>query len=573
VSSASETLSKTDIPGRQRISKSEFLLLCCSLLSLVGSCILWSSHKQAWMDEIYTWKEGGDPSLWHLYYAIQHGADGGQPFFYTTVWLWMRAFGTGVLTLRLYSCIAMCGALLLIWKTIRRFYGVWATAFGVLFFFGTSGTLLDQNVEARFYGLYMLVVAVTVDLYTRLVARSVPTRALLALAFVSQAALVLTHVLGLVYSGFILLALVLFDAAKGRLRYKLYLVYAAGWLALLVWVPAIRASMAAGKPHGWIVMPTLTDLRTAYLFGDSLQWFRLLKRHSLEVLFQIVSHAVELIIYVPLAVFFVLGLKRISKLKRQAITDPKGAFLLLAYMLLSVPVVLYVLSHLIAPVLVSRYVLPSGIGLAIVLAASADALGSDSHAPSRFASRTIWAGIVLAFITLPMLTVLALGPMDLGWAYLDIRRVEQYVPPNVAVVNGWQHDFVKFMRYSQNPNIHYYFLLDWPGALVGPRAFVLDYHLMKAYRDAGYYPGEIQDSHDFLCSHPDFVVLDAPNATKPDDETDSSADVLKPNWFDSNIRRQPLFDWKVLASFDASEVTRQLIAVHRRAPLDFCNQP
>src|ERR1700722_3337516 len=183
VSSAIETLGKIDIPGRQRISKGELFLLCCSLLSLLGSCILWSSHKQAWMDEIYTWKEAGDPSLWHLYYAIQHGADGGQPFFYTTAWLWMRAFGTGVLTLRLYSCIAMCGALLLIWKAIRRYYGVWATAFGVLFFFGTSGTLLDQNVEARFYGLYMLIVAITVDLYTRLVARSVPTRALLVLAF------------------------------------------------------------------------------------------------------------------------------------------------------------------------------------------------------------------------------------------------------------------------------------------------------------------------------------------------------------------------------------------------------
>ena len=572
MSSASETLQKIDIPGSQRISKGEVLLLCCSLLSLLGSCILWSSHKQAWMDEIFTWKEASDRSLWHLYYAIQHGADGGQPLFYTTAWLWVRAFGTGVLTLRLYSCIAMCGALLLTWKTIRRFYGLWATAFGVLFFWGTSGTLLDQNVEARFYGLYMLVVAVTVDLYTRLVARSVPTRALLALAFLSQAALVLTHVLGLVYSGFILLALILFDAAKGRLRYKLYLAYAAGWLALLIWVPAIRASMAAGRPHGWIGMPTLTDLRTAYLFGDSLQWLRLFKRHSLEVLFQIVSHAVELIIYVPLAVVFVLGLRQISKRGRGAVSDPKGAFLLLAYMLLSVPAVLFVLSHLIAPVLVSRYVLPSGIGLAIVLAASADALGSDSHTPSRLASRAIWAAVVLALVMLPMLTVLALGPIDVGWAYLDVRRVEQYLPPNAAVVAGWQQDFVKFMRFSQNPNVHYYFLLDWPAALMGPSEFTVDYHLMQAYRNSGYYANSIQDGRNFLCSHTDFFVLDSPNSTTLDDYN-RPLDMRKPNWFDLNIRRQPQYDWRVLASFDATEATRELIAVHRKAPLNFCNQP
>ncbi len=199
------------------------------------------------MDEIFTWKEVSDRSLWHLYYAIQHGADGGQPLFYTTAWLWAKAFGTGVLTLRLYSSVAMCAALLVTWRTIRRFYGLWATAFGVLVFWGTSGVLLEQNVEARFYGLYMLVVAVTVDLYTRLVARPVPTRVLLVLAFLSQAALVLTHVLGLIYSGLILLALMLFDAAKGRLRWKLYLVYAAGWLTLLVWIPAIRCVHGGGQ--------------------------------------------------------------------------------------------------------------------------------------------------------------------------------------------------------------------------------------------------------------------------------------------------------------------------------------
>ncbi len=345
------------------------------------------------MDEIFTWKEVSDPSLWHLYYAIQHGADGGQPLFYTTAWLWARAFGTGVLTLRLYSCIAMCGALLVTWKTIRRFYGVWATAFGVLAFWGTSGMLLDQNVEARFYGLYMLVVAVTVDLYTRLVARSVPTRALLVLAFLSQAALVLTHVLGLIYSGLILLALILFDAAKGRLRWKLYLVYAAGWLALLVWIPAIRASMAAGKPHGWIAMPTLTDLRTAYLFGDSLPWLRLFKRHSLEFRFQIVSRAAEFIIYVPLAIVFLLGLKNLKSGWR-TISDPKGALLLLAYMLLSVPVVLFVLSHLITPVLFRDICCPA--------ASACDCPGSFCGRARRrqrcaftLAARAMWVAIVL----------------------------------------------------------------------------------------------------------------------------------------------------------------------------------
>jgi hypothetical protein len=217
-------------------------------------------------------------------------------------------------------------------------------------------------------------------------------------------------------------------------------------------------------------------------------------------------------------------------------------------------------------------VLPSGIGLAIVLAASADALGADSHAPSRLAPRAIWVGVVLVLIMSPMLTVLALGPIDLGWAYLDVRRVEQCLPPNAAVVAGWQQDFVKFMRFSHNSNVHYYFLLDWPAAVVGPSEFTVDYHLMQAYRNNGYYSNNIQDGHDFLCSHTDFFVLDSPNSTTLGDYN-RPPDMRKPNWFDLNIRRLPQFDWKVIASFDATEATRKLISVHRRAPLGFCNQP
>jgi hypothetical protein len=55
VSFSSKILLNVDGPARQ-MSAGEVLLLCCSLLSLLASCILWSPHKQAWMDEIFTWK-------------------------------------------------------------------------------------------------------------------------------------------------------------------------------------------------------------------------------------------------------------------------------------------------------------------------------------------------------------------------------------------------------------------------------------------------------------------------------------------------------------------------------------
>ena len=84
--------------------------------------------------------------------------------------------------------------------------------------------------------------------------------------------MVLVHVLGLIYSGVILLALVLTDVFEKRVRLKVYFAWAAGWLALLVWLPAIRASVASGKPHGWIPLPRLGTVLNSYFFYTWLEW-------------------------------------------------------------------------------------------------------------------------------------------------------------------------------------------------------------------------------------------------------------------------------------------------------------
>ena len=56
---------------------------------------------------------------------------------------------------------------------------------------------------------------------------------------------------------------------------------------------------------------------------------------------------------------------------------------------------------------------------------------------------------------------------------------------------------------------------------------MLDYHLMQAYRNNGYYSGNIRDSRKFLCSQADFLVLDAPNANTLDADKSSSPDLRK----------------------------------------------
>jgi hypothetical protein len=542
------------------MSVGEVLLLCSSLISLVICCVLWSPHKQAWMDEVFTWKEVSDSSLLHLFRAIQNGADGGMPVFYATAWVWARVFGSSVLSLRLYSCTAMCGSLLISWRTIRRFYGMWATACGVLMMWGTSALLLYQNVEARFYGLYMLAVAIAVNIYARLIQNEKASLRtwFLILILLSQAGLVLSHVLGLIYGVLILLALILYDVAiEHNLRLKLYLFYATGWLSLLAWIPAIRNSMAASKPNAWIQLPNVRSLFAAYLFEDFFQLDSWLKSHSHIGLFKTVLRGTELVILVPLATVFLLCVRRLLTRKRRTSSDPKDGFLLVAYFLLAAPVVFFALSYLVTPVFVPRYLLPSEIGMAIVLAAFADALGADSQDASRRTPRWVWPVIAVFLAGSPVLSVLALPRPEMDTFYLDVRRLDNVAPPQIAVVATWLDDFTKVMRAGRDPEARYYFVLDWPSALAGPNGQVLDYHLMQAYRDNGYYSKNIQDSNDFLCSHTDFLVLST------DEQT----------WFNLTIRTRPQFEWRLLDSFNAPGVHRDLIAVHRKASLAFCEHP
>jgi hypothetical protein len=158
---------------------------------------------------------------------------------------------------------------------------------------------------------------------------------------------------------------------------------------------------------------------------------------------------------------------------------------------------------------------------------------------------------------------LLVRPPEVNAQYLDVAQLDSLTAGRGPLVAGWQNDFSVLMRYSRYPQARF-FLLDWPAALVGERTMVLDYHLMSAYRRAGYYRGSIRDKNEFVCAQTDFLVLDPHFVNK---------DALEPGWFDLAIRDTPQFAWKVIAHMDNAQMQRRLIEVHRRAPLPFCRQP
>ena len=224
----------------------------------------------------------------------------------------------------------------------------------------------------------------------------------------------------------------------------------AGWLYWSGFLPSNRPWRRANRTVGLPCQLSPTCV-PSYLYAACLQWLRLCNRHSSRIGFLIVSRGAELLIYVPLAVVFLLCLRRIIRSGWRTVSEPRGALLLLAYCLLSLQVVLFVLSHLVTPVFAPRYMLPSGIGLAIVLTASANALGADAQVRPRWSPHWIWMAIILLLMAAPVLTVLAVGPISLSLTYLDVDGVERMAPAGVPVVAAWQEDFSKFMRLSHNP--------------------------------------------------------------------------------------------------------------------------
>jgi hypothetical protein len=507
----------------------ELLLQSGAIVSLLASCVIWSSKKQQWVDEIYTRTEVSDPSLPHLFHALQRMGTGEMPLFYLTAWPWARVFGNGDLSLRLYSSVAMCAAMIVLWRTLRQCWPARSVAFGVLSVWCGSSVLLGQNAEARYYGLYLLVAALAVWAYLRVAQSEMPGKLSLFLLAVSQAALVMTHVLGLIFGALMLLALVLFDAGSRRFRPVVYLCHAGGWLALLFWLPAIQAALAVGRPRGWILRPTRLDLFVAYGFG---MFSGLVVPFSLA-LGTIVSLTVFLILLAVVATE-VLAFGR-----EEAASKGQRALMLLSFLLLAAPLFFFVVSYAATPIFQERYMLPSLIGLAILLTSFVD---------RRLKLKDGNYALLGCFVVLLAMPLMFAAEVRRGG--LDVRQVEAVAPDNLPIVAGWQHDFFVLLRYSDHPE-RYAYLLDWDDAKRGNSTAVPDFHLMQSYRDQGYYASSIHDQSAFLCAHSDFFVL----------ENSSGA------WFGLAITPMPQFAWKDVAEIDA---IHHLIMVHRMQPLLFC---
>ena len=488
-----------------------------AIVSLLGSCILWSARKMPWGDECFTYFEVREPSPMHLYRAAQHLGGAGMPLFYLTAWPWAHLFGLSPLSLRLYSSVGICAALVTLYLTLRARFTAPAAFLGVSLAMLSNYILLQQNAEARTYGLYLFLAALSIAAWLRVAENQQPSGKMLLALCLSQAGLVLGHVLGLMFGAMMLTALVISDRLRSNLRPKVYFCHAAGWLALLLWLPAILASAAVAKPHGWNVKPRFSDLAAQLSFHSFIGPF--------------VGHRIGFLIAFLLGIgcIGVLIFSEAVALKRS--DRPPCPALILAFSLLLVPLILFVVSRTITPIFVPRYLLPASFGIAILLASW---FNRRNFAQSPFA----YALAAIALLQ-PIATALAVQPF-----YIDVQRLDAIIA-NRPVIVDWLLDFTAILRSSKNPGQIIY-PLDWEAALRGHSSIAANYHLMRAYQEQGFLTGNLLDTSAIL-QKSSFLVLDNSQS----------------NWFRERIASNPCFTWQPVAHFDSTGDTRTLIEVER----------
>jgi 4-amino-4-deoxy-L-arabinose transferase-like glycosyltransferase len=488
-----------------------------AIVSLVTSCVVWSAKKMPWGDECYTYVEIREVSPWHLFHSVQHLGGAGMPLFYLTIWPWARLFGLSPLSLRLYSCLGICAAFITLYLALRPRFTAAAAFLAVSLAMFSNYILLQQSAEARTYGLYLFLAALAVAAWLPVAENLKPSGKELVALCLSQAGLVLGHVLGLMFGGTMLAALVISDRFRRDLRPKVYLSLAAGWLALLLWFTAIVASSAVAKPHGWNFPPKLSDFAAQLSFHSFIGPF--------------IGNPVAFLLAFLLGMGCI-GLLIFSEAVAPRRSDgPPSPALILAFSLLVVPVILFVVSRTITPIFVPRYLLPSCFGIAILLA-------SWLHRRNLAGGKLAYLLGAIALVQ-PVATAIAVKPF-----YIDVQKLEA-VAGTRPVVSDWLVDFMAIHRSSKD-SLNLIYPLDWDAALQGSQYEVPDYHLMRAYQEQGFLTGHILDTSTIL-QLPSFLVLD--NAQS--------------NWFRERIASNPCFTWRPVAHFDSTGDTRTLIEVTR----------
>lgn len=484
---------------RKKITyKPEYLVPVIATGSLITSCMILSSKKFFWMDELVSYYLVTDPSFLHMLNALANQADASPPLWFCLTWIWSGVFGTSEVTLRLFSSICIGGAFLITWTVLYHRFNFWSSSISCTICFFLSHLILRQNCEARFYGLFFFWSALTLLIFNKVTPKQKISGLDYILNFLSHAALVLTHVYGFLYSGSVLLAFIISDYYLKILRPKLYLSIMAGWASFIIWAVPFYRQMDLGDPHSWITVPNFLSL-------------------FLSLIGVYNNFSVPLLI-LAILLFLLIRRNRLTRLKSNEVSNRLNTHneLTLLFFGLSlsfiVPILAWTISKLTVSIFFYRYFIPGIIGWSIIFSWIFHRYLPTVFSNSKSANwkeffnegrkKTALVFTLLFFLIYPILFALnAPAPEKPG---SDMLQFDEELP----IITESPHDYLPRFHYSSNEQ-NYYLVLDWEAAIdtQSVLAATAEYKLMKAIKK--FYPfHNIIESDELLEKFDNFLVLD-----------------------------------------------------------------
>lgn len=502
----------------------EYLIPALAVTSLLISCVIVSSKKFFWNDELLSFYLLNDRSLPHMLVAWSDKFNQAPPLYFITGWIWDKIFGSNELSLRLFSSVTIGIACIVIWTVLRRTYDFWSTTVGTLSVFCLSQLVLYHNAELRMYGLFTAVCALGLFQYDSLNRQQECSRKSLLINSLIHCSIVLTHLYGVFYSAALLISFIIRDRYFKVFRISVYLSVSAGWIILLPLAPLIINQS-----------------------NNSAQWFYAYR----------LSEAINLLTPFPKFTWFILALLMLSALlnilqlpKTEVPVNSLGnqfnqgeiSLLILSAFFLLVPMVAWVITVTLKPLLNDRYILPTiTICWSILITYLLSRIVPNSQpiiSVVRSRSKTRFSHLNLRVIALAALTLTLIlhpiyyakkfsqysqkpGANDLNYGYSELP---------IAMEAG--HDFLPRFYYSSKPS-RYFHILDWETAVnnVTSAYATGDYVHLNAISTHYPFIQSVQNK-DFLEKYDRFLVLN---------EEDQK-------WFEKRIQNNPNYQIKKLGT-------------------------
>lgn len=467
-------------------------------LALIINCILISSIKYAWMDEILTYYSASMPTFLSMLSFTTDSINAGNYVYFIAIWFWSKIFSTSILSLRLFSSLGVVVGMVALWATLKKIYGEKSATLATCATFAFSIIIIFQNSEARFYGALIALTCILFFITIKYEKVKIPNRFIVLQLFFVNGLLPLVHFFGFAYSMLFTCSVFVSDIVHRRLRWWYYFYSFAGWILFVPFLPAFKKTLELSEPHFWIARPNIHSLIDLYL----------IEKHVYVVLLSIA------LVFALLKLFF----RYDSKNKRRSEFLP----LILSFLSILFPVAIYFYSLYFQSMFLDRYMLIFLIGFSIMAAAIFSRI--VPRVDTNYFLKIIYIVIICALISTPIYKAVVRIKTDRG---LMPTVYDNALPAGIPIVTDSTPHYLSRFYYGSEYH-QYYFVLDWDVALL-PYSTLNATQDFKAMRALKKYVSNqnILNTTEFLYRFSDFIVMASPGHL----------------WFDVRIKNNAAYEY------------------------------